>query len=119
AAFLQAAGIKLNVILSSPLPRAYQTAEIVAGKLDLEVTEEPVLGPGFNASKLDRLLARYKSPNVMLVGHSPGLTQAIKTLTGAKIKLAKGGLARVDLEDAGVLRGQLVWLVPPKVIDVK
>ncbi|MGB8647762.1 MAG: histidine phosphatase family protein, partial [Anaerolineae bacterium] len=42
AAFLQAAGIKLNVILSSPLPRAYQTAEIVAGKLDLEVTEEPV-----------------------------------------------------------------------------
>ena len=38
-----------DVILSSPLPRASQTAEIAADALGLDVSEEPALAPGFDA----------------------------------------------------------------------
>ena len=51
----------------------------------------------------------------MLVGHEPDFSQAIEALTGANVKMAKAGLARVDLADPTELRGQLIWLIPPKI----
>lgn len=103
-----------SVILSSPLPRAFQTAEIAAKSLRIELREEAALKPGFRAAKLWPLLGRAKGSDLMLVGHEPDFSAVIRTLTGGEIALKKGGLARVDLDSATAKRGRLVWLLPPK-----
>jgi phosphohistidine phosphatase len=102
-------------ILTSPLPRAQQTAKIVAKCLKIDLREEAALRPGFNAVKLKKLLGI--DADLMIVGHEPDFSGVIRTLTGANVKLAKAGVARVDLEDNRT-RGRLIWLVPPKVTKI-
>lgn len=102
-----------SLILSSPLPRALQTAKIAAKHLDAEVKEETALRPGFNASKLRALLKRNPDAELILVGHEPDFSAVIHALTGANVKLAKAGVARIELDDATT--GRLIWLLPPKV----
>lgn len=114
ADFLAEHDVEPAVLLSSPLPRAYQTAEIYAERLDIEVTEEPALAPNFDARKLAAIVKEHAGQDIMLVGHEPSFSEAITALTGANIKLAKAGTARVDLDDPQSLRGQLIWLVTPK-----
>jgi phosphohistidine phosphatase len=104
------------VILSSPLPRAYQTAEVVAERLNLQVSEEPALAPGFDPKKLAALLKQHAGQDVMLVGHEPSFSGAIAELTGGNVRLAKAAVARVDVDDPHQLRGQLVWLITPKIV---
>ncbi|HEV3409220.1 MAG TPA: phosphohistidine phosphatase SixA [Chthoniobacterales bacterium] len=116
AEFLSELGAAPSVILSSPLPRARQTAEIAAKALKLEVQEEPLLKKGFSAAKLRTMLRRAKGGDVMIVGHEPDFSAVIRELTGGAVALKKGGVARVDLEDATSTNGTLVWLIPPKVM---
>lgn len=104
------------VILTSPLPRAAETAQIVADTLGKHATEEPALGPGFDSQKLSGLVGQYSGQDVLLVGHEPDFSRVIAVLTGARIVLAKAGLARVDLADPNSLQGELVWLIPPKIL---
>ena len=108
----------LNVILSSPYTRAWQTADIVAEHLMLELREEPLLAPGFNLDRLREILSRHADKNVlMLVGHEPGFSLTIGELIGGgRIEMKKGGLARVDLDSIEALQGQLVWLLTSKVL---
>lgn len=114
AKFLADLRVKPRRILSSPLPRALQTAEIAAEALGLEVQQERALGKGFTATKLRALLKRASGEDLMIVGHEPDFSANIRALTGGDVKLGKGGIARVDLEDpAGAWR--LVWLIPPKI----
>ena len=103
-----------SVILSSPLPRAWQTAEIAAAALGLEVREQATLRPGFSPAKFRALIKHAKGADLMLVGHEPDFSGLIRALTGGTVKLGKGGLARIDLDDAGEA-GRLIWLIPPKV----
>ncbi len=114
AAFMADHDVVPSILLSSPLPRAYETAVIVADDLELEVTEDAALAPGFDVEKLGGLLRRHANQDLMLVGHEPGFSDTIGALTGGNVKLAKGGLARVDLDDPSQLRGQLIWLLSPK-----
>ncbi len=104
------------ILLSSPLPRAVQTAKPVAKALGLEVGEEESLRPGFDAQKLGALLKKYQADqDLMLVGHEPDFTNVISALSGAKLKLSKAGLACVAVDDPNQLRGTLMWLIPPKI----
>ena len=113
AKFLRDLKVRPARILSSPLPRAWQTAEIAAEHLELELREEGDLGHGFNVAKLRKIISRQSGVDLMLVGHEPDFSAVIRALTGGEVKLAKGGLARVDLAD-GAERGRLVWLLTPK-----
>jgi phosphohistidine phosphatase len=117
AKFLADTEVAPAAILTSPLPRALQTAEIAAKALDLDVTEEPSLAPGFDAEKLSTLLLAHATKDIMLVGHEPDFSTVISVLTGGSVKLAKAGVARVDIE-AG-MKGQLIWLIPPKIATSK
>jgi phosphohistidine phosphatase len=101
------------VILSSPLPRASQTAEIAGKHLDARVQEETLLRPGFDASRLKKLLKNFSGKSLMVVGHEPDFTRTISQLTGGNTKLPKAGVAFVEFEP-DVMQGQLRWLVPPK-----
>lgn len=117
---IAAMGLRLEAVISSPLIRAWQTAEIVARKLDLldKLTKNERLGPGFGASQLPPLLKGYSpSDAVMLVGHEPGFSATISDLIGGgRVVCKKGSLACVDLEDVASLRGDLLWLVQPKLL---
>jgi phosphohistidine phosphatase len=111
-----------DVILTSPLVRAYQTAEIVAERLsmhDLLVVDER-LEPGFGPGDLEEILEEYpQADEIMLVGHEPDFSETISYLIGGgTIVCKKGSLARVDLVDAGPLAGELVWLIPPKALTL-
>jgi phosphohistidine phosphatase SixA len=44
---------------------------------------------------------------VLLVGHDPDFSAAVHSLTGAQVRLKKGGLAGVD-------RGELIVLLRPR-----
>lgn len=101
------------IILTSPLPRASQTAAIAAEILKIEMREASELKPGFNLAKLAKLLQDSPERDMMVVGHEPDFSHTIHELTGGAIKLPKAGIALVEL-DASSMRGRLRWLVPPK-----
>ena len=112
--FLADSKVAPSIILSSPLPRAWQTAEIAGSALRIQVREQVTLRPGFSPAKFRALLKHAKGADLMLVGHEPDFTGLIRALTGGIVKLGKGGVARIDLDDAGEA-GRLIWLIPPKI----
>ena len=115
AKFLRELKVEPAVVLSSPLPRAKQTAEYAADALSIELREEPALRPGFSAAKLRTLLKRAEGGDLMIVGHEPDFTTVIRALTGGDVRLGKGGIARVDLPSGTPVDGRLIWLIPPKI----
>lgn len=112
--------LDLDCILTSPLVRAKQTAQIVADviKMSDRLVDDARLGPNFAIELLaDILSERVKANAMMLVGHDPTMTKTIGRLVGgARIDLKKGGLALVRLPDLPSLNGELLWLAPPKLL---
>ena len=100
-------------IVTSPLPRASQTADIAGKYLNQKVRVDPLLRPGFGGGKLKKLLKDFSGDSLMVVGHEPDFTQIIFHLTGGRTKLSKAGVALIEL-NATSLKGELRWLVPPK-----
>jgi phosphohistidine phosphatase len=117
---MESMGLELDRLLSSPLTRARQTADIVARRLDKEVVEDDRLAGGFDLRALEKILQRCKSgERIMLVGHEPSFSDVIGTLVGdADVVCKKGSLARVDIFSLSPMRGRLVWLIPPKALDI-
>jgi phosphohistidine phosphatase len=109
-------GVKFDAVLSSPYTRAYQTADIVAGKLGLDVKTEPLLAPGFNSDKLTEIVRSFDDDQaLLLVGHEPNFSMVIAELIGGgRVLLKKGALARVDVNRE--LQGELVWLLQSKIL---
>ena len=111
--FLDRLKAKPDLIISSPLPRALQTAEVAAEQLKTKLRQDEALEPGFGISELSTLLKRHHSKALMLVGHEPDFSSVISALTGGFIKMSKAGIALVDL-DPETEKGRLLWLFPPK-----
>jgi phosphohistidine phosphatase len=112
-AFLANLSVKPDVVLTSPLPRAWQTAEIAAHYIDAKSVEDDLLAPGFGRAELKKLLKKRSYQSLMVVGHEPDFSRTIGKLTGARIKLAKAGIALVEI-DGDLKCGKLLWLLPPK-----
>src|SRR5437867_1083361 len=113
--FLSRIRAKPSLILTSPLPRAAQTADIATEHLKVKSREDKLLEPGFGHAQLKRLLEKYSTESLMLVGHEPDFTKTISALTGASLKLSKAGVALVDVDPAAG-EGRLLWLFPPKIM---
>jgi phosphohistidine phosphatase len=117
---IAALDLQLDAILSSPYIRAFQTADIVAKELGLEVQIEPLLAPGFDLDRLAEIVrARAAAQTLLLTGHEPSFSAVISHLIGSgRVLLKKGALARVDL--LGPVnegwQGELVWLLQPKIL---
>jgi phosphohistidine phosphatase len=117
-------GVSFDAILSSPLIRARQTADLLAEALGQEsgVDEIPALAPD---SSPEQLLAELSSvegkEHVILVGHEPFLGKLAAFLVNGKnnsdsvIPLKKGGICRIEIEALPSTRpGQIHWLLTPK-----
>lgn len=120
---LAALGVTANVIISSPLTRAVQTAEIVAQELGHEekLVIDDALRPEATFEQFKALLNRHKDKvAVMVVGHDPSMTEFVnRVLSGggplAAVEMKKGGVAKVEkeLRRPAVLR----WCMTPKVVQ--
>jgi phosphohistidine phosphatase len=112
----------VDCVITSPLLRAQQTAEIVAVELkrkDRLVTDRR-LGPDFGPERLAEILRENQDVHdLMLVGHEPSMSATIgRLIGGGAVVLKKGGLARVDVPNPTQLIGTLEWLLPPRALLV-
>lgn len=100
---LAALGVELDACLTSPKTRAADTAKLACEELGVEPQHEPKLAGGpFDAEAL----AAGLGDEVLLVGHDPDFSMAVHALTGAQVRMKKGGLA-------GVEKGELKVLLRP------
>jgi phosphohistidine phosphatase len=100
---LKKLGVTLDLCLTSARVRAEQTARLACEPLGVEVTiDERLNGGPFNANELAAGL-----DSVMLVGHDPDFSMAVHDLTGAQVRMKKGGLAAVE-------KGELKILLRPR-----
>jgi phosphohistidine phosphatase len=118
---LRRLGVEPGRVLTSPLPRARRTAEIVAAELDLEdrVEDADVLRPGNPAEAIRDWLHTLGEADVMLVGHNPNLTDLLGVLLGMPpgkfpFELKKGGVAALRSDPDGAIR--LRWAATPGLI---
>ena len=118
---LDAMGVEIDLVLTSPLVRAHQTAEILARGLTSvpTVTVTNALIPGQPPARMVEALSGQRSRSVALVGHEPGLGELAAWLVGARdaLPFKKGGVCRIDLPSwPPVPPGQLVWFALPKML---
>lgn len=118
AAVLAKLALQPQYLFSSPRKRAIQTADILAEALRLRVQVRDELNFDFDIGALEILLAQVKEDEeVMLVGHEPTFSNTVRALTGGRLEMKKGGLARVDVLARSPLSGVLVWLIAPSIFD--
>ena len=104
-AALKALGVGIDACLTSPKVRAAETARIACNELG---SPEPQLEPKLAGGPFDaEALAAGLGDNVLLVGHDPDFSAAVHSLTGAQVRMKKGGVAGVD-------RGELILLMRPR-----
>ena len=117
-------GVEFDLILTSPLARAVETAEIIATAVGLskkEIKQSVNLAPGASA---EHLFAEIKShagvEAIALIGHQPDLggliSRIIQSGGGAlSIQLKKGSVCCLSVtETVPTLRGDMVWLLTPR-----
>ncbi len=117
-------GISFDGLLTSPLLRARQTAEIVARALGVEDRLEEISGlaPESTVEHLTFGLTRYQNrEHLLLVGHEPLLSNfAGYLLAGQRankltVELKKGSLCRIETESLSAgTPAKLHWLLTPK-----
>ncbi len=110
-----------DVLLTSPLPRARQTAEIAARAFK---SLEPRIEPALASGRVDQIVAvlgkESRDATVAVVGHEPVLAGLLARLVGAPrgepFAFKKGGAALVDLPDGPLAGGRLIWFVKPRIL---
>ena len=89
---LAALGVRLDACLTSPKVRARETARLACEPLEIEPEEATELAGG----PFDGPALAAGRGEVLLVGHEPDFSDEIARLTGARVKLKKGGLAAAE-----------------------
>ena len=100
-------------VVTSPYPRAYETAELVAHELGgVHLVEDAAL-LGIEVDDLPALIERH-GDNLLLVGHDPDFSVLVSALTGARVSFPKAGAALID--PVSGTRGELRWLMRPRAL---
>ncbi len=118
---LRSLDTSIDVVLTSPLLRCRQTAQILSEGLgDPPVDVLDALQPG---GRLAEVMAgigdRRQTGSIALVGHEPSVGGIVASLLGAQgtVPFKKGAVCRVDVEAFPPrAAGALVWMLPPKVL---
>lgn len=110
-----------DVLLTSPLLRARQTAALAAAAWGrVEPKETPALAGGSFEEQAEVLDSYPDDATVAVVGHEPHVSAFLARLLGSRhddrLAFKKGGAALVDVPGPLAGGGQLVWFLPPKVL---
>jgi phosphohistidine phosphatase len=109
-----------EIILSSPLRRAEQTALIFARELDIQsaVRLEEFLLPGLTLERAFSGLEKYREKaSILLVGHEPDFSKLAASLIGTRpenVHFRKATLIRVNLPKMESGAGAIDFLIPVK-----
>ncbi|MGZ5509645.1 MAG: phosphohistidine phosphatase SixA [Nitrososphaeraceae archaeon] len=130
---LKKLGVNFNVIISSPLTRAFQTAKIIAEEYNLteQIEQSEELKPNGSKDSLSNKLSKLSIDSVILiVGHEPYLSSMINDIISNNadtdrnyntnhnnIILKKAGLSRIKITSTvPKLKGELRWLLTPRIL---
>jgi phosphohistidine phosphatase len=116
---LAAAGFVPDAVLTSPLIRARETAELVADHLRVPVRIDARLATFVNLAAVDSMLDEAGGPvRPILVGHDPDFSDVLGSLTASPgIRMRKGAFALLDVErPLAPGSAELRWLVPPDLL---
>lgn len=120
-ACVRKAGVRPDLVLSSPYKRALETASLVREELEVKmpISKTATLTPMERPEKVWEEIRLHKDAGqIVLAGHEPQLSSLVGYLTGspgANVEMKKGAIARVDVESLGLRpNGVLVWLLTAK-----
>ena len=114
--------VDFDLIISSPLTRTKQTAEVFAQILPSRpsITYSDALAPaGTPAAVFQELAKHMKKARIALVGHEPNIGELAARLIGSRtaIEFKKGAICQIDFEvfppkGSGIMR----WFIPPRML---
>lgn len=123
ARHLRAAGMELDLVATSPLVRAHETAEILA---DVFGTRPPVvvdaLAPAVDWQACVEWTIEQDAASVAWVGHMPCVGRLVALSIGdgsAAIRMQKGAIASIRLDDGPGHPGELEWLATEGIVAGK
>jgi len=121
---LVSAGLEIDLVATSPLVRCLETAEILAAELPGRPRVEAVepLAPAADWQALVEWTVQQDAASVAWVGHAPCVGRLVAVSIGdgsAAIRMDKGGIAAIGLDDGPGQPGELEWLVSPDLLGRK
>jgi phosphohistidine phosphatase len=111
-----------GIILSSPIRRAQETAELFSIETDVKrVLPVEFLRPGMTPeAAFEGLMGFQEFKSVMIVGHEPDLSILVASLLGAvdheRLRLRKASLTAVDVPEVKTCKGVLQFSIPVKLM---
>lgn len=120
---LAALGVQPDVVISSPLTRAVQTAHIVAEEIGFteDIALEDALRPDASFEDFEEMLEDYKSADsIVVAGHNPNLSEFLSLIVTSggneeAFDLKKGGVAKIERKKQSAV---LQWCLTPKIASV-
>ncbi|MBC8165254.1 MAG: phosphohistidine phosphatase SixA [Bryobacteraceae bacterium] len=116
----RATGFDATLILTSPLVRAVQTAEIAARELGYRhelVPSRALIPEGRISDVWEEIRTHRDEKELLLASHNPLCASLVGYLLGTPrltVRFRKGAILRVDFESFGPEpRGVLQWFLPP------
>jgi len=114
-------GLEIDLIATSPLVRCRETAEILAAGLGGSPRVEVVaaLAPGSDWQSLVEWTVQQDAGRVAWVGHAPCVGRLVAVSIGdasAAVRMSKGAIAAIALDDGPGQPGELDWLVTPELL---
>lgn len=110
----------VDLVVTSPLTRAADTARIVGDILEANVQTLDALSPGVSERRVIEFLKRHASrKTIVMVGHEPGLGRLAGTLLigAGTLPLKKAGACALLCEsEIGPGQAELVWFMPPSML---
>ena len=123
---LKIIGLKFDLVVTSPLKRAYDTAMIVSDifKIGNKVQVWNELAPEGKRTEIYRKISQLREEDaVLIVGHQPLLGEIVNDMihkakpSPCNLLLKKGGVVRLRLlSKSNIPRGELRWLLSPKIL---
>jgi phosphohistidine phosphatase len=117
---LAALDVHVDIMISSPLKRASQTASLVGNEMGYEgkLVMDRALLPEAAFQAFRELLNRHsKQEAILVVGHNPSMSEFLGKLIGdgaeASIDFKKGAVAKVEVDRK---MAALHWCLTPKVV---
>src|SRR5512138_823596 len=122
AAALNVMGVSFDQIVTSPLVRTRQTAEVFADRLSgkTPIAAAQALAPGGTPAQVIEELGHYSTrKRIAVVGHEPGIGEVAARLLGVRtpLEFKKGAICRIDVETLPPARpGHLRWFATPRML---
>jgi len=119
---LEESGVEIDLVAASPLVRTRETAELLADTLSNHPRVEIVdaLAPGADWQSLVEWTVQQGAAQVAWVGHNPCVGRLVAVTIGdgsAAIRMQKGAVAAIRLDDGLGQPGELEWLAVPGLVD--